>query len=552
LSFFSNVLDLLAFNIAGLFSKPKLMRLILFCIILLLSIALVAQTPRTISYQAVVRNNKNQLITDREIGVMISILRESPEGETVFSEVYPSISTNSNGLITLEIGTGEPVLEKFEAIEWSIGPYFIRVEIDPADGSGYSITGTSQILAVPYALHAASAETLTGSFPYNNLSGKPDLSVYATRNMQNQKITNLANPTHAQDAATKDYVDLQQDTRWVGEAGTTAHISRTGNVGIGIVAPKALLHVHGTGLGSGNVLFTGGFKEYAGIPPASGTGTRMMWYPDKAAFRAGYVEDVNWNRDSIGNYSIAMGYNPKAKGWFSTAIGFGCNATGYFSTALGVETTASGGSAFATGYGTIASGVESTATGSMTIASGRYSTSMGYRAKAFGDYSFAIHLSSSTATLVEVPANTFRITGAAAIGGNVAWTNFSDRRLKKEIVAIGSENNLSKILMLNAVRYRWTEHDQLLNLGFIAQDVLDIVPESVRYDEHNDIYSMEYTALIPVLVEGMKEQQEIIEKLQKNIEQLKQENYNLRASVEELEELKADVERIKEMFLVKE
>jgi hypothetical protein len=70
------------------------------------------------------------------------------------------------------------------------------------------------------------------------------------------------------------------------------------------------------------------------------------------------------------------------------------------------------------------------------------------------------------------------------------------------------------------------------------------------------IYSMEYTALIPVLVEGMKEQQVIIEQLRqensKQAELLQQQNTQLRASVEELEKLKPDVERIKEMFLVKE
>jgi hypothetical protein len=82
-------------------------------------------------------------------------------------------------------------------------------------------------------------------------------------------------------------------------------------------------------------------------------------------------------------------------------------------------------------------------------------------------------------------------------------------------------------MKLNAVRYRWKEYNDLLNLGFIAQEVESIVPEAVRYDEVNDIYSMEYTAIIPVLVEAMKEQQETIEELklmltqqQKQIEEL--------------------------------
>ena len=64
----------------------------------------------------------------------------------------------------------------------------------------------------------------------------------------------------------------------------------TGSVGIGTISPAALLHTQGTGTGGGNVLFVGEYKdEGPGNPPVSGVGTRMMWYPDKAAFRAGYA-----------------------------------------------------------------------------------------------------------------------------------------------------------------------------------------------------------------------------------------------------------------------
>jgi hypothetical protein len=563
------------------------MKINLTCIILMLSAALAAQSPVTFSYQAVVRNGNNLLLMNQNIGVRISILVESAYGEMIYGEIYPSARTNANGLLFLEIGNGEPLMDKFSVIDWAKGPYFIKTEIDPEGGSHYTITGTSEILSVPYALHAATAATLTGSFPYSNLSGKPDLSLYATRNMHNQSIINLAIPINARDAATKDYVDSRQDSRWTGESGTTGNISRPGNVGIGVVAPNALLHVRGTGSGSGSVLFEGNHEETAGNTPASGAGTRMMWYPDKAALRAGSVDGTYWDKDQIGLISTAFGYNALAKGTASTAMGASTTASGGASTAMGNGTTASGSGSTAMGSATTASGNSSTSMGYFTTSSGQYSTAMGRYAKAVGDYSFAIHLSSATTTVVDVPANTFRITGAAAIGGNVAWTNFSDRRLKKDIAFIGKENNLSKILRLNAVRYRWIEHDELLNLGFIAQDVIDIVPESVRYDEHNDIYSMEYTALIPVLVEGMKEQQEIIEKqqiliesqqssldnqqsimerqqsmldhqqnniadLKETVNRLQLENSSFRASAEELEKLKADVERIKEMFLVKE
>ena len=84
------------------------------------------------------------------------------------------------------------------------------------------------------------------------------------------------------------------------------------NVGIGTTAPVARLHVKDS-----NVVFTGSNSLPAtpGNPPVNGGGIRLMWYPDKAAFRVGAVGSKNWDMDSIGNYSFASGFNTKAKGY---------------------------------------------------------------------------------------------------------------------------------------------------------------------------------------------------------------------------------------------
>ncbi|MFO7575776.1 MAG: tail fiber domain-containing protein, partial [Bacteroidales bacterium] len=294
-----------------------------------------------------------------------------------------------------------------------------------------------------------------------------------------------------------------------------------GSVGIGSVTPTAPLHVEGIDVGGGNVLFNGEYKATGpGDPPISGAGTRMMWYPDKAAFRAGHVQGTQWDKESIGANSVAMGLNTRATARLSTALGTHSTASGEYSMAFGTYATASGGVSLATGYN--------------TTASGSYSTAMGYRAKATGNYSFAINLNSSTGP--DIGNNMFRITGATAIGGNVAWTNYSDLRLKKDIQIIDSAESLNKLLQLNGVRFRWIDNDALPNLGLIAQEVINIVPESVRYDELNDIYSMEYTALIPLLIEGVKEQQQQIESQQLENRELRSE---LQALKEEVEALKA-------------
>jgi len=56
------------------------------------------------------------------------------------------------------------------------------------------------------------------------------------------------------------------------------------------------------------------------------------------------------------------------------------------------------------------------------------------------------------------------------------------------------------------------------NYGFLAQDVQKIIPEVVNYNEEEDVYSMSYTQLVPILVEAIKEQQKQIDALKKEIE----------------------------------
>ena len=180
------------------------------------------------------------------------------------------------------------------------------------------------------------------------------------------------------------------------------------NVGIGTTNPLARLHVPDS-----SILFSaaGDIPASPGNTPISGAGRRMMWYADKAAFRAGYVNGNQWDIYNIGNYSFASGVYTTASGYSSTAMGYGTTASGststamgYFptasglySTAMGYSTTASGPTSTAMGYGTATSGSVSTAMGYSTTASGTISTAMGYSTTASGNYSTAMG-SSTTAS----------------------------------------------------------------------------------------------------------------------------------------------------------
>lgn len=145
-------------------------------LVLLLSVSWVsAQAPMKMSYQCVVRKSNGELVSNRTIGLRISILQGSASGNIVYQETYiPNPQTNANGLASVEIGTGVVQSGNFSNIEWASGIYFLKTETDPAGGTDYAISGTSQLLSVPYALHAKTAEN-GFSGRYDDLKNKPSL-----------------------------------------------------------------------------------------------------------------------------------------------------------------------------------------------------------------------------------------------------------------------------------------------------------------------------------------------------------------------------------------
>lgn len=130
-----------------------------------------SQSPQKMSYQSVIRNTANDLVTNSSIGVQISILQGSPSGIASYIETHTATS-NANGLISIEIGGGTPVAGSFSGIDWSAGPYFLKTDTDPNGGTTYSVSGTTQLLSVPYALYSEnSGNGFSGD--YNDLTNTP-------------------------------------------------------------------------------------------------------------------------------------------------------------------------------------------------------------------------------------------------------------------------------------------------------------------------------------------------------------------------------------------
>ena len=146
-------------------------KLFTFMVAVFLTATLWSQSPEKMSYQAVIRNSSEALVTNTTVGMQISILQGSASGTAVYVETQ-SPTTNANGLVSLEIGVGTVVSGDFTTIDWANGPYFIETKTDPAGGTNYTITGTSQLLSVPYALYAANAGTAIGGGNFTHYIGE--------------------------------------------------------------------------------------------------------------------------------------------------------------------------------------------------------------------------------------------------------------------------------------------------------------------------------------------------------------------------------------------
>ena len=151
-----------------------------------LTASVFAQAPQLMSYQAVIRNSNNTLVANHAVGMRISILQGSAIGTSVYTETQTP-TTNANGLVSIEIGSGVVVSGIFDSIKWANGPYFIKTETDPTGSSNYTITGTSQLLSVPYALYAG--KSMTSTYSAGNGISITGNTITNTKPNQNQTLS---------------------------------------------------------------------------------------------------------------------------------------------------------------------------------------------------------------------------------------------------------------------------------------------------------------------------------------------------------------------------
>ena len=138
-------------------------------ILLFLSAVSMSQNgPFYMSYQAIVRDNNNQLVQNTLVGVRISILANGPQGDTAYAETH-TVTTNTNGLLDLAIGSGTQVFGSYayKYIPWGDVNFYLKTEIDPTGGTNYTISSTSKMMSVPHSSYSHWSGALVGeTAPY--------------------------------------------------------------------------------------------------------------------------------------------------------------------------------------------------------------------------------------------------------------------------------------------------------------------------------------------------------------------------------------------------
>lgn len=148
-----------------------------------------AQAPEKMSYQAIIRAQDNSLVTNSNISLRVIVHQGSAAGTASYQETH-SVTTNNNGLVSLEIGTGKIITGNFSAIAWDKGPYFIETQVDAKGGTNYNITGVTQLLSVPYALHAKTADRVIGGTATTPPTKATVVSFASSRNIAASDVNN--------------------------------------------------------------------------------------------------------------------------------------------------------------------------------------------------------------------------------------------------------------------------------------------------------------------------------------------------------------------------
>lgn len=459
--------------------------------------------PQAFKYQAVARDINGNEIKNKTINFRVSILTGSTVGVSVYTETH-SITTNDFGVANLTVGDGTVVSGVFANIDWGANSHFLKIEMDASAGTNYQLMGTSQLLSVPYALYAGKSGGVTFKTG-PGLSSKKD-SIW------------LNTPA-------------KTDTLWQWKS--AGKINYWGNVGIGIT-PGRKLDIMGAptdaipgvfrlrakpGNTTGNTNFTGISSTFTG----SG-GNGFNYAISGSSYGNNALSSNNPFNVGVAGFGDSSEYVNRGVG--GVAKGINCNSNqGVLGRADGASSTENIG---VYGYAVNNSGNNIAVLG---VSDGSSGVNYGVFGKA---------VNSSTANYAGY------FDGDVNITGNLTYP--SDQRLKQNIKpftgALDIVNALyPKTYEFNPAILGPTNLPKGLQYGLIAQEVEKVLPELVKNNvgflpnsnmaaaSPADVNggsagtsytykSVNYNALIPIVLQAIKEQQAQIELLKQQNAQL--------------------------------
>ena len=152
-------------------------RISVIAILTFLVLSLMAQFPEQFNYQAIMRNQQGEVITNSVVRIQFSIVIGTAFGMIRYQEEFTP-ATNEQGLVCLKIGTGDVLMGDFSELRWWSIPHFLLTEIDFSGNYDFVEISRTQFVSVPYAMHSKTAENVF-SGDYNDLKNKPNLdSIY--------------------------------------------------------------------------------------------------------------------------------------------------------------------------------------------------------------------------------------------------------------------------------------------------------------------------------------------------------------------------------------
>ena len=388
-------------------------------ILLILSIPLLAQIPKMLNYQGVLKDKGGNLLNGTNT-LVFKLYDVESEGTSLWSETQ-NVEVGE-GVFNVQLGKLVPFELAFDK------PYWLGISVN----GDAELEPRVQLSSVAYSINAKTVEDssittskiVDGAITQDKLS--PGLSLPPGGTAGGDLAGNFPNPSVNKIKGrnvSSTAPSTGQLLQWDGSAWSPGSVDgslwqqngsniyfNSGKVGIGENTPKVSLHI-----GENQRVLFGA--------DTVGAGDKLMWIPDLHAFRVGALSTGTassyWDRDSIGQYSFAAGLNTRAQGFGGTALGRDTEAFGSYSFASGYFTNADGQYSTAMGFNTDALALGSTALGYSTDAEENYSTAIGYFTEAQAIYSIALGNGTHAQSYSSMAVGRYNVGG----GNSTSWVS---------------------------------------------------------------------------------------------------------------------------------